>query len=64
MKFLPNTDIRYFYNLKSDTQYRYRYPIPNMPYFETTFEVQIQKLKLKHVFHSLCNYYYYDTFPH
>ncbi len=38
MKFLPDTDIRYLYNLKSD-----------MTKFETTFEVRKQKLKLKDV---------------
>ncbi len=27
MKFLPDANIRYVYNLKSDTQYQYRYLI-------------------------------------
>ncbi len=38
--------------------------IQDMPYFETTFEVKKQKLKLKGVFHLLCNYYQYGTYPH
>ncbi len=47
MNILPNTDIWYFYNLKSRIRYPIPIPISNMPYFETTFEVKKQKFKLK-----------------
>ncbi len=55
MKFIPDTDIQYFYNLILETrhQFQYRYVISNVPYIETTFEVWKQKLKLKDVVHSL-----------
>ncbi len=33
-----------------------------MPYFETTYEVWKQNLKLKDVIHSLVHYYYYGTY--
>ncbi len=58
MKFLPDTDIQYFYNI-NQIPYTDRYLISNMIYVETTFEVRKQKLKRKDVIHSLCNYYYY-----
>ncbi len=46
MKFLPDTDIRYFHNLKSGTQYRYlKWHILKLP-----LSVKKQKLKLKMYF--------------